>query len=424
MTQLEMAKKGQITDAMKTVSETEGTEIHKLLRRIAKGQVVIPKNINGKTTAVGIGKGLKTKINANVGSSSEMESVEWEVEKAKIAVEFGSDTLMDLSTGPKFKEVRNAIMQEIQIPIGTVPIYEAAVKASSSSGAVINMDEDDMFRAIINQAREGVDFITVHCGITEDTVEKLKRSNRIMGAVSRGGAFLAAWILHNGEENPLYENYDYLLEIAREYDVTLSLGDGLRPGSLYDASDIPQISELVTLGGLVTRAREKGVQVMVEGPGHVPLNQIKSNIEIQKSVCDDAPFYVLGPLVTDLAPGYDHITSAIGGALAAAAGADFLCYVTPAEHLSIPSLEDVKEGVVASKIAAQAADVAKGIDSAWDKEIEMARARKQFDWEKQFELAFDHDKPDRYRKRKPVHGDDMCTMCGEFCAIRLVRDNI
>jgi len=342
--------------------------------------------------------------------------------KALTAVKFGSDTLMDLSTGPNFKEVRKAIMKEVNIPIGTVPIYEAAVKSSESRGAVVHMDEDDMFQAIINQAEDGVDFITVHCGITKDTVEKLKNSNRIMGVVSRGGAFLAAWILQNGEENPLYKNYDYLLEIAHEYDVTLSLGDGLRPGCLHDASDIPQIGELIILGGLVERAREKGVQVMVEGPGHVPLNQIKSNIQIQKTICKDAPFYVLGPLVTDLAPGYDHITSAIGGAIAAAAGADYLCYVTPAEHLSIPSVDDVKEGVIASKIAAQAGDVSKGITSAWDDELKMANARRNFNWKQQFQLAFDQVKPCRYRERKPTHGEDMCTMCGEFCALRLVRD--
>jgi phosphomethylpyrimidine synthase len=422
LTQLEQAKKGQITDEMKYVSEKEGIEIIKLLKRVAKGQIVIPKNFTSDSIPLGIGKGLKTKINANVGSSSELENVEWEVEKALTAVKFGSDTLMDLSTGPNFKEVRKAIMKEVNIPIGTVPIYEAAVKSSESRGAVVHMDEDDMFQAIINQAEDGVDFITVHCGITKDTVEKLKNSNRIMGVVSRGGAFLVAWILQNGEENPLYKNYDYLLEIAHEHDITLSLGDGLRPGCLHDASDIPQIGELIILGGLVERAREKGVQVMVEGPGHVPLNQIKSNIQIQKTICKDAPFYVLGPLVTDLAPGYDHITSAIGGAIAAAAGADYLCYVTPAEHLSIPSVDDVKEGVIASKIAAQAGDVSKGITSAWDDELKMANARRNFNWKQQFQLAFDQVKPCRYRERKPTHGEDMCTMCGEFCALRLVRD--
>ena len=422
MTQLEQAKKGQITDEMKYVSEKEGIEIIKLLKRVAKGQIVIPKNFTSDSIPLGIGKGLKTKINANVGSSSELENVEWEVEKALTAVKFGSDTLMDLSTGPNFKEVRKAIMKAVKIPIGTVPIYEAAVKSSESRGAVVHMDEDDMFQAIINQAEEGVDFITVHCGITKDTVEKLKNSNRIMGVVSRGGAFLAAWILQNDEENPLYKNYDYLLEIAHEYDVTLSLGDGLRPGCLHDASDIPQIGELIILGGLVERAREKGVQVMVEGPGHVPLNQIESNIQMQKTICKQAPFYVLGPLVTDLAPGYDHITSAIGGAIAAAAGADYLCYVTPAEHLSIPNVDDVKEGVIASKIAAQAGDVSKGITSAWDDELKMANARRNFNWKQQFQLAFDQVKPCRYRERKPTHGEDMCTMCGEFCALRLVRD--
>jgi phosphomethylpyrimidine synthase len=407
---------------MERISENENIEIDKIRRRVSQGHIIIPKNINGNSVALGIGRGLKTKINANVGSSSELEDVPWEVEKAKIAVKYGSDTLMDLSTGPHFKEVRNAIMQEITVPIGTVPVYEAAVLASHTKGAVINMDEDDMFRAITNQAREGVDFITVHCGITRETVGNVRMSDRIMGIVSRGGAFTAAWILKNQEENPLYKNYDYLLEIAHEYDVTLSLGDGLRPGCTHDASDIPQISELVTLGKLVERAREKGVQVMVEGPGHVPINQIESNIQIQKRVCNGAPFYVLGPLVTDLAPGYDHITSAIGGAIAASAGADYLCYVTPAEHLSIPDIDDVKEGVIASRIAAQAADVAKGVNGAMENEIEMAHARKDFNWDLQFKLAFDDIKPRRCRDRRPINKEDMCTMCGEFCAIKMVRD--
>jgi phosphomethylpyrimidine synthase len=286
------------------------------------------------------------------------------------------------------------------------------------------MDEDDMFDAIINQAKEGVDFITVHCGITRDTVEKVQKSSRIIGVVSRGGAFLAAWILYNDEENPLYKNYDYLLDIAYEYDVTLSLGDGLRPGCLADASDIPQIQELIVLGQLVKRARNSKVQIMVEGPGHVPLDQIEANIKMEKTISNDAPFYVLGPIITDLAPGYDHITSAIGGAIAATAGADFLCYVTPTEHLAIPNIDDVKEGVIASKIAAQAADVAKGIKSAWMSELEMSLARKNFNWERQFELAFDPETPKKYRERQPMREDDMCTMCGEFCALRLVRDNI
>lgn len=424
MTQMQDALRGNITPEMKLVAESEGIDVQKIVRGLSEGRIIIPKNVEGNTKAIAIGKGLKTKINANVGSSSELEKVKWEVEKAKVAVKYGADTIMDLSTGPDYQNVLNAIMKSVDVPIGTVPLYEAGITASNSKGAVVNMDEDDMFNAILNQAKSGVDFITVHCGITKDLIGKVQDSNRIMGIVSRGGSFLAAWILQNQMENPLYKNYDYLLEIASEYDVTLSLGDGLRPGCLHDASDVSQIQELVTLGELVTRARNEGVQVMVEGPGHVPINQIQANIEIQKTVCKEAPFYVLGPLVTDLAPGYDHITSAIGGAIAASAGADFLCYVTPAEHLAIPNIDDVKEGVIASKIAAEAADVAKGVKGAWDKEVEMANARKNFDWEKQFELAFDKEKPKKCRERKPISDDDMCTMCGEFCALRLVRNNI
>lgn len=423
MTQLESARKGQITDEMETVAKEENIEIQKLIKRLSEGYITIPKNVNGKSIPKGIGKGLTTKINANVGSSSEIENIETEVEKARTAVKYGADAVMDLSTGSHLNEVRKEIIRAIEVPIGTVPIYEAAVGASKKKGAVINMDEDDMFNAIINQAREGVDFMTIHSGITMDTVDKIRNSDRIMGIVSRGGAFLAAWILQNKEENPLYKNFDYLLEIAHEYDVTLSLGDGLRPGCLADASDIPQIQELIILGQLVERARKAGVQVMVEGPGHVPLDQIEANMKIQKTICKGAPFYVLGPIVTDLAPGYDHITSAIGGAIAAFSGADFLCYVTPREHLAIPDVEAVKEGVVASKIAAQAADVAKGIKSAWNSELQMARARRCFDWERQFELAFDHETPRKYRESTPTRGD-MCTMCGEFCALRIVRDNL
>ena len=423
MTQLEYARKGQITNEMEIVAKEENIDIQKLIRRVAKGYITIPKNVNSKSVPKGIGKGLTTKINANIGSSSEIEDIDVEIEKAKIAVQYGADALMDLSTGPNLKAIREKIMQAVNIPIGTVPIYEAAVGASKEKGAVINMDEDDMFNAIINQAKEGVDFMTIHSGITRDTVEKVKNSDRIMGIVSRGGSFLAAWILQNDEENPLYKNYDYLLEIAHEYDVTLSLGDGLRPGCLADASDVSQIQELITLGQLVERARDAGVQVMVEGPGHVPMDQIKANMKIQKTICKGAPFYVLGPIVTDLAPGYDHITSAIGGAIAASSGADFLCYVTPKEHLAIPDIEAVKEGIIASKIAAQAADVANGVKSAWNNELKMAKARRCFDWEKQFELAFDHETPRKYREKKPTSGD-MCTMCGEFCALRIVRDNL
>lgn len=423
MTQLKEAKKGNITEEAKIVAKNENMDINKLINLIAKGKVVIPKNINGTTNPCGIGQGLKTKINANIGSSSKMEDINLEVEKAKIAVEYGADAVMDLSTGPKLNEFRKKIIESINVPIGTVPIYEAGVATQNKNKTIVDMSEDDIFKAIENQAKEGIDFMTLHCGINKDLVEKLQNSDRIMGIVSRGGTFLASWIIHNDLENPLYENYDYILEIANEYDITLSLGDGLRPGCLSDATDISQIQELVNLGTLVKRGQEFNVQVMVEGPGHVPMNQIASNMQIQKTLCFNAPFYVLGPIVTDLAPGYDHITSAIGGAIAAQNGADFLCYVTPAEHLAIPNLQDVKEGVIASKIAAQAADVALGLESAWENELAMSNARKNFDWEKQFELSFDSEKCRKYRESSLLEDDDMCSMCGEYCAIKIAKEN-
>ena len=421
MTQKSEAQKGNITPEMEYVAEIENIDVNKLVKLIDNGSVVIPKNINGNSKPCGIGEGLKTKINANIGSSSKIDDLDLEVNKAKLAQEYGADAIMDLSTGSDLKLFRKKIMDAVDLCIGTVPIYEAGVVTLSKNREIIDMDPDDIFKAIENQAKEGVDFMTLHCGITRDLVEKLKNSQRLMGIVSRGGTFMASWINHNEKENPLYENYDYLLELSYEYDITLSLGDGLRPGCLADASDIPQIQELVNLGGLVKRAQDANVQVMVEGPGHMPLNQIKANMEIQKTICHNAPFYVLGPLVTDIAPGYDHITGAIGGAIAASSGANFLCYVTPAEHLSLPSLEDVKEGVIASKIAAEAADVAKGLDSAWTQERAMANARKEFDWEKQFELALDKSKPRKYRDKCELDDDEMCAMCGEYCAVKIAK---
>ncbi len=421
MTQKSEAVKGNITPEMEDVSKNENIDVDKLVKLIANGKVVIPKNINSNVKACGIGEGLTTKINANIGSSSKIDDLDLEINKAKLAVEYGADAIMDLSTGSDLKLFRKKIMEAIDVIIGTVPIYEAGVVTLAKGNEIIDMDPDDIFKAIENQAREGVDFMTIHCGITKDLVSKLEKQKRMMGIVSRGGTFMASWIKHNGEENPLYENYDYLLELSYEYDITLSLGDGLRPGCLADASDIPQIQELVNLGGLVKRAQDANVQVMVEGPGHMPLNQIKANMEIQKTICHGAPFYVLGPLVTDLAPGYDHITSAIGGAIAATSGANFLCYVTPAEHLSLPSLEDVKEGVIASKIAAEAADVAKGLPQVWEREREMAKARKEFDWEKQFDLAFDKSKPRTYRDKCELDDDEMCAMCGEYCAVKIAK---
>ncbi|HIH65124.1 phosphomethylpyrimidine synthase [Methanothermobacter sp. EMTCatA1] len=423
MTQMEEARKGNITPEMEEVARKENLDIQMLIRGIANGRIVIPSNINRESSPCGIGENLSTKINANIGSSSKMEDIELEVDKALAAVEYGADAVMDLSTGPMLRDVRTAVLEAVDVPVGTVPIYEAGVEAFMSDGAVVDMDEDDMFRAIENQARDGVDFMTVHSGITLETVERAQRSGRIMGIVSRGGAFLAAWIMQNQEENPLYSNYEYLLEVAYEYDVTLSLGDGLRPGCLADASDIPQISELLTLAELVERARDADVQCMVEGPGHMPLDQIAANMKIQKEVCDGAPFYVLGPIVTDMAPGYDHISAAIGGAVAAMNGADFLCYVTPAEHLAIPGVQDVIEGVIASRIAAQAADAARKLPGAWESELEMADARRSFDWDKQFKLAFDSKKPYEYRMQCPIEDSEMCSMCGEYCALRILRED-
>lgn len=418
---MENARNGHITNEMEEVARKENIDIQKIIKGLSSGLIVIPHNINRESSSCGIGNGLITKINANIGSSSQMDDLDLEIEKALVAVRYGAHAIMDLSTGSSLNEIRKKILETVEVPIGTVPIYEAGVNARSSEGSVLDMDEDSMFRAIENQAKEGVDFMTVHCGITLDTVAKLEKSDRLMGIVSRGGAFLAAWIMQNEQENPLYQNYEYLLEIAYEYDVTLSLGDGLRPGCLLDASDIPQIQELIILGDLVEKARKMDVQCMVEGPGHVPLDQIAANMKLQKTICKGAPFYVLGPIVTDMAPGYDHITSAIGGAWAAFSGADFLCYVTPAEHLAIPSVEDVKEGVIASRIAAQAADAASGLNSAWDQEKKMSKARRNLDWETQFQLAFDSEKPKEYRKTCPLDEDDMCSMCGEYCALRLIR---
>ena len=325
MTQMSEALKGNVTPEMELVAKYEGVNVNKIIRGLSKGTIVIPKNINRKTKVYGIGEGLTTKVNANIGSSSKIEDLDLEVKKAKLAVEYGANAVMDLSTGPELNKFRKAILKEVDVPIGTVPIYEAGVQTLNANKEIIDMDEDLIFKVIESQAKEGVDFMTLHCGITKELVPKIQKQNRKMGIVSRGGTFLASWILHNDSENPLYENYDYLLEIAKEYDITLSLGDGLRPGCLLDASDIPQIQELVNLGGLVKRAQQEKVQVMVEGPGHIPLNQIKANMELQKSLCHNAPFYVLGPIPTDIAPGYDHITAAIGGAIAASNGADFVC---------------------------------------------------------------------------------------------------
>jgi phosphomethylpyrimidine synthase len=405
---------------MEMVAKTEGIEVEVVRERLAEGTVVIPANVNHvKLVPCGVGKGLSTKVNANIGTSSDFGDVSTELEKLRVAVEAGADSVMDLSTGGDIPAIRRAIIAASTRPIGTVPVYQAGITAIEKHGAIVKMTVDDIFEAIEENARDGVDFITVHCGVTQSAIARLKEQGRVTDVVSRGGAFMVGWMLHNERENPLYEYYNRLLEIARQHDVTLSLGDGMRPGCLADATDRTQVEELLTLGELVQRAQDAGVQVMVEGPGHIPLDQIETNIRLQKAVCRGAPFYVLGPLVTDIAAGYDHITSAIGGAIAAMAGADFLCYVTPSEHLAIPDIDDVREGVMASRIAAHAADIVKGVRGAAERDRRMSEARKNLDWNEQARLALDPEKFTRVHKQRSTTGA-ACSMCGQYCAMELV----
>ena len=416
-----MAKQGIISEEMKETALSEGIEAEKLASDIAAGVTVIPRNIHHKIAPIGIGNGLRTKINANIGTSKDKVSFDDEMEKLNVLVKYGADAVMDLSTGGPIKDLRMLLLRKSSVSVGTVPIYEAAVRAVESHGRIAKMTPDSLFQVIEEHAEEGVDFVTVHCGVTRRAIERLRNEGRMLDIVSRGGSFLLEWMIYNDSENPLYEHYDRLLEIAKKYDLTLSLGDGLRPGCIEDATDRSQIEELLTLGELRDRAVESGVQVIIEGPGHVPLNQVELNIKIQKEICKGAPFYVLGPLVTDIAVGYDHIAAAIGGAIAGAAGADFLCYVTPAEHIRLPDIEDVKEGVIASKIAAHAADIAKGVPGAIERDRKMAHCRKKLDWKGQIELSFNPDKVKQWRSEAPPAEQDVCSMCGEFCAIRTVE---
>jgi phosphomethylpyrimidine synthase len=422
MTQLEWAKNKKITSEMKSVAANEGLTPEYIRSCIAEGTVVIPSNVNrrqcNKLRIIGIGKGLRTKVNANIGSSPDRVSLVEEKKKLDAAIEAGADSVMDLSTGGDIGKIRRMVLERSILPVGTVPIYQAACETVRKGKRIGKINVDAIFRIIEQQAEEGADFMTVHCGVTQRIVETLRRSRRITGIVSRGGVFLAQWIIDNNKENPLYEQFDRLLDIAYKYDVTLSLGDGFRPGCLADATDEVQIAELSVLGELAKMARERNVQVMIEGPGHVPLNQIEANVLLEKSLCGGAPFYVLGPLVTDVAPGYDHITCAIGGALAAASGADFLCYVTPAEHLHLPDVDDVIEGVIATRIAAHAADVAKGVKGALNWDIQISRARKSLNWKRQERLSINPKKFREERKKSKPKNARVCTMCGEFCAMR------
>jgi phosphomethylpyrimidine synthase len=407
---------------MKQIASFEGVSTTFLLNMINAGRIVIPANSGRRIRKpCGIGYGLRTKINANIGTSTDKTELNDELKKLEIAVRYGADTVMDLSVGGNLPSIRKRIIASSAVPVGTVPIYEIAVRAQNIKKNFLKFTIDDILDTLVSQARDGVDFFTIHAGVTRKSVSFLKKQKRVLGIVSRGGAILASWIARNGKENPFYEHYDAILDIARRFDVTLSLGDGLRPGSILDATDRAQIAELKILGELAQRAKKNNVQVMIEGPGHVPLDQIEKNIVLEKKFCHQAPFYVLGPLVTDVAPGYDHITSAIGGTLAAGFGADFLCYVTPSEHLRHPTIEDVREGVVASKIAAHAADIVKGIRGAkeWDRKMSEARSRR--DWKKQIRLSIDPDKARSYRASSKPGQSDVCTMCGKFCSIKLME---
>lgn len=423
---MEYAREGKITAKMQQAAEEAAIDPDLLRQKIAVGKAIICHNNrheHGKPLA--IGEGIKTRVNANIGTSKDDTSIDHELQKAHAAVHAGADSIMDLSTGGPINDIRAAIIASTDVCIGSVPLYQAACEAVVRQGkAIVDMDVDLIFAGIQKHLDDGVDFITVHCGITRKTLAMMDKEGRLMDVVSRGGAFTCAWMEHNEAENPLYEHFDRLLELVKPYDATLSLGDGFRPGALADATDRAQIHELLLLGELTQRAWDQGIQVMIEGPGHMPLNQIEANIRLQKRICHGAPFYVLGPLVTDIAPGYDHITSAIGGALAASAGADFLCYVTPSEHLCLPTIQDVHDGVMATRLAAHAADIVKGIPGAMDRDIAISRARKELDWERQFELALD---PDLARKRKTATaaataGHGACTMCGDLCAYRVMNN--
>lgn len=419
MTLMEDAKKGIITPAIEAVAKSEGIDPETVRSCVAKGLIAIPRNNRRDTLPVGIGKFMSTKINANVGTSRDYIDIEAEVEKAKAAEAYGANAVMDLSTGGDLNEIRRRILEAVKIPVGTVPIYQAA----ASQKAVVEMTSDDMFSAVRKHAEQGVDFVTIHAGVNLNTLERLKQSDRIMNVVSRGGSFTLAWMLHNGEDNPYYAEFDYLLEIAKEYDMTLSLGDGMRPGCIADASDRPKFMEFITLGELVKRSRAADVQTFVEGPGHVPLDEIELSVRGMKELCDGAPLYLLGPLVTDIAPGFDHIACAIGGAVAGMHGTDFLCMVTPSEHLALPTIDDIREGTLVTKLAAHTIDLIKEgqRERAWKQDTAMAYARRDLDWEKQFELALDGSRARKIRDARKTESE-ACSMCGELCAVKIVKE--
>jgi phosphomethylpyrimidine synthase len=420
MTQLEFATHGIISPEMERAAAADGMAAERLRDLLAAGHAVLPKNLNHSFSEIlAVGAGLRTKVNANIGTSGECTSVAGEIEKLQAAVAAGADSVMDLSTGGDLEEIRRQILAQSPVMVGAVPIYAVATALQRQGTPITCMDADELLRSIEAQCAAGLDYITVHCGVTREVMQRLESTRRLLPSVSRGGSILMHWMKHHQKENPLYEDFDSVLEIAHKYDVTLSLGDGFRPGTVVDATDGPQIQELILLGELARRARARGVQVIIEGPGHVPLNQVVANVQLEKQLCDGAPFYLLGPLTTDIAPGYDHITAAIGGAIAAAAGADFLCYVTPAEHLCIPDSADVRAGVIAARIAAHSADIAKGIPGALEQDRVMSQHRRDLDWDGMVASALD---PDAARRRIQLSRNrETCTMCGELCAVKLSR---
>ncbi|MGC9517623.1 MAG: phosphomethylpyrimidine synthase [Methanomicrobiales archaeon] len=421
MTQMDEAKKGIITQEMKAVAAQENVSEEFIRKSVAKGTIAIPSNVGRDIKTVAIGSGLRTKVNATIGTSTDILDVDMEVEKAKIAMENQADTLMELSVGGDLDAIRRKILSISDIPVGSVPIYQAAIETIRKEGAAIYMDEEIMFKSIEKQAKDGIDFMAIHCSVNKETLKRLKTQGREGGLVSRGGAFISAWIVHNEVENPLYKNYDYVLEIAKEYDFVISLANGMRAGAIADSTDRAQVQELIILGELVDRARNAGVQTIVEGPGHIPLKEISANVMVQKKLCRDAPFYMLGPIVTDIAPGYDHIVSSIGAAASASSGADFICYVTPAEHLALPYPDDVKEGVISTRIGAYVGDMAKGIHNG-EKDLLMANARKKLNWEAQFESSMCPAEARKIRDSRPPADPDTCTMCGSYCAVKIVNE--
>ncbi|RZB29260.1 MAG: phosphomethylpyrimidine synthase [Candidatus Argoarchaeum ethanivorans] len=417
------AQSGQITEEMKVVAKVEGVEPEFVRKGVASGRIVIPLSPYRETMPCGIGKGMCTKVNASVGTSSDIVDIDLEVRKTEVAEKAGADTIMELSTGGDLVEVRKRVIEATSLSVGSVPLYQAFIEAIKKDGAVVNMNPDDLFRITEEQAKLGTNFMAIHTGINLLTVARLKNQGRYGGLCSRGGAFMTAWMLHNEKENPLYSEFDYLLEIMLEHEVTLSMGNGMRAGAVHDATDRAGIQELIMHAELGDRAYDAGVQVIVEGPGHVPINEINTNITLMKSLTNERPFYMLGPLVTDIAPGYDHIVTAIGGAISSSCGADFLCYVTPAEHLALPNAEDVYEGVMAARIAAHVGDMIKYGDRARAWDLDMARARRDLNWGRQYEVAIDEGRAREIRNSRLPEDTEACTMCGDFCALKIVKEN-